>query len=79
LSTRILFADLGLAKGEKLPPALVNAVHEQIAAADRSLTDPNLRFVLATHGAQLLSAAGLYDESDALVKKSFHMRRRNSN
>jgi hypothetical protein len=51
-----------------LPPALLKDVREQVARADREITDGYERQAVITGAAYLLSQAGLGAESDALLK-----------
>lgn len=52
----------------KMPPALLKDVREQVARADREITDGYERQAVITAGAYALSLAGLGAESDALLK-----------
>ncbi len=52
----------------KLPEALVKEVGEHVARADREITDAYERQAVITHGAALLARAGLWADSDALLK-----------
>jgi thioredoxin-related protein len=56
------------AKAVKLPPALLRDVRDQVARADREITDGYERQAVITAGAHALSQAGLAAESDALLK-----------
>ncbi len=56
------------AKTVKLPPALLRDVREQVARADREISDGYERQAVITAGAYALSQAGLGAESDALLK-----------
>ena len=56
------------AKTVKLPPPLVKDVREQVARADREITDGYERQAVITAGAHALAQAGLAAESDALLK-----------
>jgi thiol-disulfide isomerase/thioredoxin len=71
LIARIDLARLGQAKDEtrpKLPEALLKDVREHAARADREITDGYERQAVITAGAHALAQAGLWDESDALLK-----------
>ena len=52
----------------KLPRALVQQVRTQVARADREISDGYERQAVITSGAGLLADAGLWAESDALLK-----------
>lgn len=52
----------------KLPPALVKQVREQVALDDREISDAYERQAVITADAYLLTRAGLWAESDALLK-----------
>jgi len=56
------------AKAVKLPPPLLQDVRDQVARADREITDGYERQAVITAGAHALSQAGLSAESDALLK-----------
>ena len=56
------------ARRAALPPALVADVREQVARADREITDGYERQAVITAAAYLLERAGLGSESDALLK-----------
>jgi thioredoxin-related protein len=55
-------------KTVKLPAPLLKDVREQVARADREITDGYERQAVVTAGAYALARAGLGAESDALVK-----------
>ena len=52
----------------KLPPALLKDVREHVARADREITDGYERQAVITAAAYALGQAGLWAESDALLK-----------
>jgi thioredoxin-related protein len=54
----------------KLPPALVKEVRDAAATADREVTNAFERQSVITEASQLLDEAGLWAESDALLKSS---------
>ena len=71
LIARVGLARLGQAKDEtkpKLPEALVAEVREAAARADREITDGYERQAVITSAAYVLGRAGLWAESDALLK-----------
>ena len=71
LIARIALARIDLPKDERqptLPPALLAQVRAQVARDDREITDPYERQAVITAGAYALGLAGLWAESDALLK-----------
>ena len=54
----------------KLPPALVQEVKDAAATADREVTNSFERQAVIPEASQLLANAGLFAESDALLKSS---------
>ncbi len=71
LIARIELARIDLpkdAKTVKLPPPLLKDVREQVARADREITDGHERQAVVTAGAYALAQAGLAAESDALLR-----------
>lgn len=71
LVSRIELARLGQPKDEahpKLPEPLVKAVREHVARDDREITDGYERMAVITAGGYALGYAGLWAESDALLK-----------
>lgn len=71
LTARVSLARIDQPKDErypKLPPALVRQLREQVARDDREITDPYERQAVVTAGAHALALAGLWAESDALLK-----------
>jgi thioredoxin-like negative regulator of GroEL len=71
LGSRVELARLGLPKDAvqvKLPEALVKDVRDQVARDDREITDGYERQAVVTEGAYLLTQAGLWAESDTLLK-----------
>jgi thiol-disulfide isomerase/thioredoxin len=73
LIARIDLARLGQPEKEtqpKLPEALLKDVREHVARADREITDGYERQAVITAGAYALAQAGLWDESDALLKSN---------
>ena len=51
-----------------LPDALIKEVREQVSRADRETSDPYARQSVISAAAELLTEAGLLDESDTLLK-----------
>ncbi len=73
LYARVQLARLGEPKEAvqvKLPEALLKEVREHAARADRDTTDGYERMVVIPFGASLLAKAGLWDESEALLKSN---------
>jgi thioredoxin-related protein len=73
LYARVDLARLGQPKEAlhpKLPPALVKEVRSAAATADREVTNSFERQSVITEAAQLLTEAGLWTDSDALLKSS---------
>jgi len=71
LIERVDLARLGQPKSEaqpKLPPALVQEVRDTAARMDREITDGYERQAVITAAGYLLGHAGLWAESDALLK-----------
>ena len=71
LASRVLLARIDLPKAErhpKLPTALLLQVKAQVARDDREIRDPYERQAVITTGASVLGDAGLWAESDALLK-----------
>lgn len=71
LVSRIDLARLGLPKDAvqvSLPPALLKDVREMAARNDREITDPYERQAVVNGDAYALALAGLWSESDALLK-----------
>ncbi len=71
LASRVALARIDLAKTErhpKLPEALVQRVRAQVARDDREISDGYERQAVITAGAHLLGEAGLWTESEALLK-----------
>lgn len=71
LISRIDLARLALPDGEaqvQLPAALTAAVRAQVAADDREIRDGYERMAVVTAGAYALGRAGLWDDSEALLK-----------
>jgi thioredoxin-like negative regulator of GroEL len=71
LYARVLLARLGQPKDAvqvTLPEPLLRDVREHVARADREITDGYERMAVITFGGGLLAKAGLWDESDALLK-----------
>ncbi len=71
LYARVLLARLDGPKDAvqvKLPDALVKHVREHVAKADREITDGYERMAVITFGGALLARAGLWDESETLLK-----------
>ncbi len=71
LYARVLLARLSGPKDAvqvKLPEPLLKDVREHVARADREITDGYERQAVITHAGALLGRAGLWAESDALLK-----------
>ncbi|WP_175664281.1 thioredoxin family protein [Burkholderia ambifaria] len=71
LHGRVLLARGDAHDGAPLPapaPALVDAARKQIAASVQGAANPYERQALVSEGADTLTDAGLYDESDILLK-----------
>ena len=71
LIERVQLARLGQGKeaiAPNLPPALVQEVRAASAAMDRETTDPYERMAVITAAAYLQAQAGLWTESEALLK-----------
>ena len=71
LYARVQLARLGLpreATDPKLAPALLKDVRDEVARADREITDGYERQAVITSAGSLLGLAGLWDESEALLK-----------
>jgi thioredoxin-related protein len=73
LSARVDLARIDAAKSERHPriaPALQQQVREASASADREVTDGYERQAVITAAAYMLAQAGLWNESDALLKSN---------
>jgi thioredoxin-related protein len=70
LQGRVDLAKLDASKGTPLPKALVEDVRRTVADAHKAASNAFEREVVVTEGAELLTDAGLVDESDALLKAS---------
>ncbi len=71
LYNRVMLARLALPKDAvqvQLAPALVADARQMVAAADREIRDGYERQAVITFGAAVLSRAGLWAESEALLK-----------
>lgn len=71
LYARVQLARLGEPKDAvqvKLPEPLLKDVREHVARADRETTDAYERMVVIPFGGGMLAKAGLWEESDALLK-----------
>ena len=71
LASRVLLARIDMPKAErhpKLPAALLQQVQAQVARDDRETRDGYERQAVITTGAGVLGDAGLWAESDALLK-----------
>ena len=70
LSARVALAKLDLPKGAKpvLDAALLTQVRAAVSDADKSTSSSYERQAVIPNAADLLSEAGLFDESDALLK-----------
>ena len=73
LYARVLLARLDSPKDAvqvQLPEPLLKDVREHVARADREIADGYERMAVITYGGALLARAGLWDESDALLKSN---------
>ena len=70
LDGRVSLARLDKPKPAPLAKPLLDAVREQVAAADKATTSAWERQSVISEGAETLTDAGLIDESDALLKAS---------
>jgi thioredoxin-related protein len=73
LYARVLLARLDIPKDTvqvKLPEPLLADVREHVARVDREITDGYERMAVITYGGGLLGRAGLWSESDALLKSN---------
>jgi thiol-disulfide isomerase/thioredoxin len=73
LYARVLLARLGEPKDAVrvlLPEPLLKDVREHVARADREISDGYERMAVITFGGGLLAKAGLWEESDALLKSN---------
>jgi uncharacterized protein YukE len=71
LYNRVMLARLALPKDAvqvQLPAALTADVRQIVAAADREIRDGYERQAVITFGAAVLARAGLWDDSEALLK-----------
>ena len=71
LYARVLLARLDGPKDAvqvKLPEAMLKDVREHVARADREITDGYERMAVITYAGALLARAGLWSESEALLK-----------
>lgn len=73
LNARIVLARLDLPKDAvqvraQMPATLLNSVREQVARDDREINNGYERQAVITEGAYALAQAGLWKESDALLK-----------
>ena len=71
LGSRVLLARIDAPKAErhpKLPAALLQQLRAQVARDDREIRNPYERQAVITGGASVLAEAGLWAESDALLK-----------
>jgi len=71
LGARVDLARIDSAKNERhprIPPPLLEQVRQASAAADREVTDGYERQAVITAAAYILGQAGLWNESDALLK-----------
>jgi len=66
VQAQVVLARLDAPK-EATPEALLKEAREQVARADRETTDPYSRQAVISAAAELLTEAGLLDESDALL------------
>ena len=67
VAARVDIAKLDAGKGA-LPEALLASVREQVGRADKETADPYAREVVVNEAADVLSEAGLFAESDALLE-----------
>jgi hypothetical protein len=73
LYARVSLARLGQPRDGvqvQLPPALLQEVREHVAHADSEITDGYERMAVITFGGALLAYAGLWDDSDALLRSN---------
>ena len=73
LIERVRLARLGQGKDAlrpRLPPALLSEVREHVQRMDREITDGYERQAVITSAAYLLAQAGLWEDSDALLKSN---------
>ncbi|MGG1945794.1 thioredoxin family protein [Trinickia sp. NRRL B-1857] len=70
LQGRVDLAKLDTPAGAPLPKPLVEDVRRAVTDAQQAASNPFERQVVVTEGAELLTDAGLVDESDALLKAS---------
>lgn len=71
LYNRVMLARLALPKDAvqvQLAPALVADARQMVGAADREIRDGYERQAVITYGAAVLARAGLWDDSEALLK-----------
>ncbi|MEX3605448.1 MAG: thioredoxin fold domain-containing protein [Burkholderia sp.] len=68
LRGRVSLARLAAPKGAPLPVSLLDTVRKQFSAATQAATNPYERAAVVSEGADTLTDAGLYDDSDALLK-----------
>ena len=68
VQAQVALARLDAPKNAPLPDALVKEVRDQVARADRETTDPYARQSVISAAAELLTDAGLLDDSDALLR-----------
>ena len=71
LGSRVLLARLDAPKAERQPrlaPALLQQLRAQVARDDAEIRDPYERQAVITNAASVLGDAGLWAESDALLK-----------
>ncbi len=71
LASRVALARINLAKNDrhpKLPAALLKQVRAQVARDDHEIKDPYERQAVITAGAGVLAQAGLWADSEALLK-----------
>ncbi len=73
LYSRVMLARLALEKDAvqvQLAPALLADVRDGVARADREIVDGYERQAVITYAAAVLARAGLWDESEALLKRN---------
>lgn len=73
LYARVLLARLDTPKDAvqvKLPEPLLKDVRDHVSRVDREITDGYERMAVITYGGGLLARAGLWSESDALLKSN---------
>ncbi len=68
LHGRVSLARLVAPKGTPLPAPLLDTVRKQVSATTQAATNPYEHAAVVSEGADALTDAGLYDDSDALLE-----------